>query len=41
VRLWPLEGDELVRLACSAAGRRLDEDEWNEHVGGKYTPACK
>ncbi len=41
VRLWPLEGADLVPLACTAAGRRLTEDEWNEHVGGKYAPACK
>jgi WD40 repeat protein len=44
-RLWPLVPDELVELACTAAGRRLTEDEWAEHVaehaGVKYATACK
>jgi WD40 repeat protein len=40
-RVWPLEPNELVQLACIAAGRQLTEDEWSEHVGGKFSPACK
>lgn len=40
-RLWPLESAELLQLACTAAGRRLTEDEWVELVGGKYDSACK
>lgn len=41
-RLWPLEPLGLLQLACTAAGRRLSEDEWSElEVGGKYAPACK
>lgn len=39
-RLWPLVPDELVKLACSAAGRRLTQEEWDANVGGKYRPAC-
>lgn len=40
-RLWPFESSKLVELACMAAGRRLTEDEWAEHVGGKQSSACK
>lgn len=40
-RLWPFEASRLVELACTAAGRRLTEDEWAEYVGGKQSSACK
>ncbi|MCX4246958.1 FHA domain-containing protein [Paraliomyxa miuraensis] len=39
-RLWPFEVDDSISLACTAAGRRLTEDEWKELVGGKYRTAC-
>jgi WD40 repeat protein len=40
-RLWPLEAAELIGLACTAAGRKLTQDEWLDHVGGKYESSCK
>ena len=40
-RLWPFESSKLIELACTAAGRRLTEDEWTEYVGGKQSSACK
>jgi WD40 repeat protein len=40
-RLWPLGSTGLIELACTAVGRELTEDEWTEHMPGKYAPACK
>ncbi|MEX1369271.1 MAG: FHA domain-containing protein [Nannocystaceae bacterium] len=39
-RMWPLERDPLVKLGCTAAGRRLTEEEWKELVGGDYDTSC-
>jgi WD40 repeat protein len=33
LRLWPLRLPELLRLACSTAGRALTAKEWERHLG--------
>lgn len=39
--LWPLRADELLDLACRAAGRNLTRDEWKEYFPGQeYHATC-
>jgi WD40 repeat protein len=33
LRYWPLEAEDLVELACTAAGRELDTHEWSRYFG--------
>ena len=41
VRLWHMDLDELIALACETAGRALTESEWKEFVGRQpLAPAC-
>jgi hypothetical protein len=41
VRLWVLEVDDLIRLACRTAGRNLTKDEWQTFLGGSsYRETC-
>jgi WD40 repeat protein len=41
VKLWWLEVNELIRLACRAAGRNLTGDEWQTFFGGSsYRKTC-
>jgi hypothetical protein len=32
-RLWSLDIDTQVRLACRTAGRNLTREEWRQHTG--------
>jgi len=41
VKLWWLRVNELLRLACRAAGRNLTEDEWHTFfAGSSYRKTC-
>ena len=35
VYLWPLDPEELIRMACQTAGRNLDEQEWDTFLSGQ------
>jgi WD40 repeat protein len=36
VRLWDLEGESLVALACTTANRNLSKAEWSTFVGAEF-----
>jgi WD40 repeat protein len=41
VRLWNMQLDELVKLACRTAGRNLTEKEWQQYFYGQpYQKTC-
>jgi WD40 repeat protein len=41
VRLWHMQVDELISLACKAAGRNLTADEWRTYLPGhSYHATC-
>jgi hypothetical protein len=40
-RLWLLQVDELIDLACRTAGRNLTRREWMQYFPGEpYRPTC-
>jgi WD40 repeat protein len=36
VRLWDLEGEALIALACTTANRNLSKAEWSSFVGSEF-----
>jgi WD40 repeat protein len=41
VRMWRMNLDELVAVACRVTGRNLTQDEWAQYLrGGDYRPTC-
>ena len=42
VRLWRMNPDDLVAVACRVAGRNLTQDEWAQYLRGEeYRLTCK
>ncbi len=42
VQLWELRANELLWLACNAAGRNLTSEEWTRFIGPEpYRPTCQ
>lgn len=40
-RIWPLQAEDLISLACQVAGRNFSFDEWNQYfVGDTYRLTC-
>lgn len=40
--LWHLDIQDILPLACQAAGRNLSQTEWQQYLGDRpYQPTCR